>query len=513
MSKKAIYHGFDNEYKVKIIDYLSKNHGWLPSLIIGNKVEPIKKWMEDNYPSCIFQETIKLRQAQFDYTKIGKPVPIDIDITNRLAKYELNYMGMIGTAQDATGYNYSFEERKSYYFDILKYWNTVICHIRPDILILFTQPHTPTCNSLYLICKHYYNIDVLFIDPVSLLEQYYHMIGISLDELHAPIMKLYNSSEKLEISQSTKEYLDSLRGEHPKIPGYILECHKYFDQNSPIFRFKPFIRLLLTTLIKGTGFNITTDWKKNQKPYHLLQSRMNDIEHFIFREKLRNNNKKLRKYYDPLCVKPDYKRKYLYFAASYQPEANTATNAGIYESFLLALDILSYVIPDDWIIYYKENPTIFRSSPSNKGFMKRDKCFYERINKFGNIQFVSSDINTFMLIDNSQAVATVSGTAAWEAVNRGKPALSFGNAWYMGCKSIFWVKTLDDARNAIKKIVNDYKPDLNDIERYAASIEKVALKGMIHRNFNEEIKKSQNPEYELQRIAKALYTAYERHYS
>ena len=72
---------------------------------------------------------------------------------------------------------------------------------------------------------------------------------------------------------------------------------------------------------------------------------------------------------------------------------------------------------------------------------------------------------------------------------------------------------MQDAQKAIDKILNGYKPDPDDIERYAASIEKVAVKGMIHRDFQQEIKKCNDPQFEMERIAKAIYMAFDRHYS
>ena len=78
--------------------------------------------------------------------------------------------------------------------------------------------------------------------------------------------------------------------------------------------------------------------------------------------------------------------------------------------------------------------------------------------------------------------------------------------------NIFWIKTLQDAKEAIGKILNGWKPDQVDIERYAAAIEKVAVKGMIHRDFSDRIKKSKDPQFEMERIAKALYEAYDSYY-
>ncbi len=517
MSKKRlIYHEFTGKHQIKIVEYLFEKYGWEPVMMTGHNVNFIQDWMNMNYPSVILQDTLRLRQAQFDYSKIGTPVPIDASIISSLSKCELNFLANMA---DPTGWNYSFTERRSFYYDILKYWNTIIHHLQPDLFVSFTLPHTATCHSLYLICKYHYSIDVLFLNPVPLFNKNYHVISRSIETPYAQCMELYESAEAIAPGTEVKENLTEVRSKRGRTPQYILDTLEKDKKYSQIFRIKSFISLIKSfiSLIKstikdGTGFRKGQwDWKKNKKPYYLIESRMNYFGHFLFRNDIRRKNEKLRNYYMPLCVEPNFKKKYLYFAASYQPEATTVINAGVYEDFFLVLDILSSVLPEDWIIYYKENPYTFYGS--SLGSLKRDKYYFERINSYKNIKMVSSDISTFELIDGAQAVATVSGTVAWEAVVRGKPALSFGNAWYMGCKSIFWIKTLQDAKNAMEKIVNGFTPDQTDIERYAAAIEKVAVKGMIHQNFDESIKKCKDPKYEMERISKALYNAYIQHYS
>ena len=95
---------------------------------------------------------------------------------------------------------------------------------------------------------------------------------------------------------------------------------------------------------------------------------------------------------------------------------------------------------------------------------------------------------------------------------RGTPALAFGNAWYFGCKSVHKINTLDDAKNAIKKICDGWKPDTKDVDRYAASVEKVAKRGLIIDNFDEKIEKSNNPQIELKKIADSIFNAHQKYF-
>ena len=504
-NKKVIYSSFSNERQV-IVDYLYENHNWEPVLFFGDK--NVHNWINDKYPKSIFADNMEIRQAKFDYSKIGAPVPIDAKLISNLSEFESNFFN---TLEDTNNFNYSYFERRSYYYEILKYWNSVIQRLKPDLFILLNSPHTATCYSLYLLCKYHYSINVLFLEPYPLFNMKYHYMGISLEKSHSVIMKLYNSGEELYPSKEVLNYLNEVRSIHGKTDNIINSIWDGIKKNSSLFRFKHFFKLLIHTLITGSGLRKAhVAWKKNKLPYYLPSSRFNNLEYFLFVERLRNKNKKLLKYYNPLCVEPDLNKKYIYFPASYQPEALTEVNAGVYHNLFLVLDILSYVLPKDWVIYYKENPVIFDRAPWIKGALRRDKYYFQKIDSYQNIKMISATYNTFKLIDSAQAVATVSGTVAWEAVLRGKPAISFGSAWYMGCKSIFWIKTLKEAEEAMKKIEVGFVPDQQDIERYAASVEAATVKGMINSHDGIKIQLN-NKKDNMLKMAKGIYEYYITH--
>ncbi len=165
MTKKVIYYEFTNEYTIQIVRALEKNHSWKPVFISGYAADKAKqKFGEILNKDCVFQDAMKLRQAQFDYTNLGEPFPIDATILASLSQYELNLMGVL---QDTTGWNYSFDERQRFYFDILKYWNTVIKKFKPDLIVFFTWPHTAACYPLYLLAKHHLGIPNIIYRPYT----------------------------------------------------------------------------------------------------------------------------------------------------------------------------------------------------------------------------------------------------------------------------------------------------------------------------------------------------------
>ena len=357
---RVIYHYFGCENRFRIIEFLNEKHNWDPVMMMGRSSKKFSRLLEEKYPKCILESPDGLRKSEFDYSKFGQPVPIDSDIIAELSKYELSFLNnLYGTDP----WIFSFQERRTHYYHVLRYWNTVINKLKPDLLVFNGWPHTPSCHSLYLLGKYYYNIDVLFVDTVPLFNGAYHTIGCSIEDLGAIVDDIYRSNEVLKMSSNVREYLNQVRSEKGLTPKYIVQSKKKFNNNRRLLTAVMRYLGLMRRIVSGDAFSNTVDYKSSRSPYYLKKSKANQVEYMFYVEKRSLDNYRLKRVYEKYCVEPDYAKKYLYFAATYQPEAVTATNAGVYDDLFLALDILSYSIPDDWVILYKENPMIFSASP------------------------------------------------------------------------------------------------------------------------------------------------------
>jgi hypothetical protein len=124
----------------------------------------------------------------------------------------------------------------------------------------------------------------------------------------------------------------------------------------------------------------------------------------------------------------DLSKKYIYAPLHNQPEMSTSALGGIYRDQVLLIETLARQLPKGWRIYVKENP--------RQGSFARGPLFFHRLTRIPSVTIMPSNANTLALSANAQFVATVTGTAGWEAIRQGRPALVFGAAFYQSLPGV-----------------------------------------------------------------------------
>ncbi len=162
---------------------------------------------------------------------------------------------------------------------------------------------------------------------------------------------------------------------------------------------------------------------------------------------------------------------FIYFPLQLQPEATTSSIGDIYVDQALAIEHLSTILPDDVLIYVKENP--------KQGAFMRDHLFFHRLARVKNVRIMPSFANTNALLDNCKFVAAVTGTAGYEALRKGKPALVFGNSWYKNLIGAFRF----DFNLKYKDIIN-FKIDHELLEKQVGSMLSQMGNGLVDKAYN-----------------------------
>jgi hypothetical protein len=121
--------------------------------------------------------------------------------------------------------------------------------------------------------------------------------------------------------------------------------------------------------------------------------------------------------------------KLAYFPLHLQPELTTSTLGGVFQDQLYAIELLSSLLGEEWLILVKENP--------KQTYFQRRQLYFRRLGELHNVRLVPSSYSTYKLMRRARFVTTISGTACWEAIKGGKKCLIFGQAWFSGLPGVY----------------------------------------------------------------------------
>jgi len=91
------------------------------------------------------------------------------------------------------------------------------------------------------------------------------------------------------------------------------------------------------------------------------------------------------------------------------------------------------------------------------------------------VALVPMQTNSMELIKASQFVATITGTAGWEAISVGKKALVFGSPWYLSLPGVYKFEDL----NGLEDIVDSPGVDSNLLAQQVSSLLCKAAEGVV----------------------------------
>lgn len=154
------------------------------------------------------------------------------------------------------------------------------------------------------------------------------------------------------------------------------------------------------------------------------------------------------KYYQKkACKSIDLGCKYVYFPLHYQPEMTTNVIGGKYVNQAKAIYDLRKVLPAEYTIVVKENPI--------QDWYMREKGFFKIIDSLPNVVYAPLDTSSYHLSQNATSVATIAGTAGFEALYYRKPVICFGMPWYKFLPGVFDFNEIKDINEVLNFTYNN----------------------------------------------------------
>lgn len=348
--------------------------------------------------------------------------------------------------------NFCVDERRHIYYNMLQYWNGVLDKYKFDAIIFPVVPHTVYNYVIYELAKLRGIKTLMFAETGFLDFHVYKVVCMIYEDWMEGSKKLRERT----FQNSGKNF--SLEDLSEDVRGLYL---KRIDSREDM-------TLQYWTSHKNKYSGISYAVKKIKNIYTSIKDGtiLKKIPHFF--AKLKNN---LKKEYEALQACPDFNKKFIYVPLNYQPERTTSPEGDMFADQILMVETISAALSSGWIIYVKEHQSQWRVRSNVNYSSIRYKGYYKRLAQIKNVKLIPISTHSLTLIDKSAAVATVTGSAGWEAVFLSKPVLIFGYPWYRDCHGVFTVRDVVSCKKALDAISQGYQVDQQKVINYLKSFE------------------------------------------
>ena len=435
MSKKVFYFMNEQSYWIDIVKKLEKEKQWKPVLWVTNEV--LQPSIKEEFPLTKIIDLQNHRRGEYKVESVG----LDQNIIEKYILSEKNVLSMMNR-MDPTRNNFSYQERLHLYYKMLSYWIKVFEDYKPDLVMFDEVPHVPFEYIMHEVaCMN--NIKIIRLNPIHINNRFLLLgqINKTPDYIRKRYLENINQDEILLSDDMKQYYINLTKNYHDAEPIYM-------KKDVGLKKIKWFFSAINFVLFKKGNYSYfrVKNGYLNNAYFRKIINIYNIAKSILFKQKL------LRKYKSLVSYNVNLKSNYIYVPLHYQPERTSSPEAGIYNHQWLMIQLLSNIIPSDWILLVKEHRSQFNLRAS--GQMGRYIDYYNELLEIDNVKLVPLEYNSFDLIDNSKAIATITGTVGIESVVRGHPVLVFGNPWYQDCEGVFNIKYKKDLEDFFQKIDN-----------------------------------------------------------
>jgi hypothetical protein len=483
---KAIYYiGCSESFWLEIAKEMRKRNDWRAVYWTGGS--EFKKSVLNEFPDCYYQVNIDAAMGRF-----AKGAPrtrlLDAKMMKACSQEMLLAMDQMDRMDPLNAF--SFQERWDHFKLLMNHWLETLHDTKPAIIFFSQPPHMVYDYVLYILCRHL-NIFTLMCFPTAVPAR--SLVMSSFEE--GPLDVIQGYHRRLKSNQSTEVELS------PEIQIHWEKSQQQYSQATPAF--------LRDVKQKNLDAEADRSWKsrlvKYSRPLQLsknliqeskriigpapanyikepgksiINSRISGRDWWRHRKRSMARQERLAKDYQNLTKSFDIRQNYVFFALHYQPEMTTNPLGGIFTDQNLALEMLSEALPKDWHIYIKEAPASLSSLYRHSWF--RDAAWYERMAAIPKVRLLDVSLSPFELIDHCRCTATITGTAGWESILRGKPCLVFGHAWYRWCEGVKQVSDHEDLKAWFGKLANDkVSVDQHKVRLFLQTIDQDAVHGFV----------------------------------
>ncbi|OGJ62786.1 hypothetical protein A3C37_04690 [Candidatus Peribacteria bacterium RIFCSPHIGHO2_02_FULL_53_20] len=393
--------------------------------------------------------------AGVDWSTIS---PLDEALVEEMRPCEVVFLEMVSRLEWKRSISYSL--RKQWYLRHLQFWNDYIDKKKINLYIAAWLPHEIPDIVIYHLCK-LKKIPALYFHTSSIRDNSFaeHDIEKSAEQIgkrYEELLREYSGVTDLAQMPLGEEFaarfeaLSVPAGQKPPVEG--VKRLGYWGQVRKTLCLSP---------VSGLRFiaGYCTPGGLRRAVEGIKRSRM-----------IRARDA----YYDAHAIDPDLTARFVYLPLHFQPEASTVPMGGAFSDQNMVAALLNAHLPDDVFIYVKEHP---RAS----SWLARTVPMYQELLAMNKVRFIRRSADTFTLREKCIAVATVTGTAGFEGLFRGKPVFLFGYRFYQYARGVYRIRTAEDMKSAIRAVfVEGKKPSLVEARLYLQAMEETGIRGILN---------------------------------
>lgn len=171
--------------------------------------------------------------------------------------------------------------------------------------------------------------------------------------------------------------------------------------------------------------------------------------------------------FDDLYDTPDYSEPYAFFPLQLEPEMATTLSSRFYTDQLWLVAQAASSLPVGYKLYVKEHPAMYSY---------RTRAFYKKLKDIPNVKLIPPTETGLKVVQYAKIIITLTGTCGWEGILFGKPAITFGNAFYNTLPSAKKCENIHDLPYLVSDLLKNPRHDEKQLIDFLTAIFRESVK-------------------------------------
>lgn len=157
----------------------------------------------------------------------------------------------------------------------------------------------------------------------------------------------------------------------------------------------------------------------------------------------------------------DPEENFAFFPLHYEPEISLSLLAPFFTDQIYLIKLIARSLPVGCKLYVKEHPAMV---------VYRPRSYYQELKKVPNLKLINPALTSFEILPYAKLIATITGSAGWEATLLKKPVITFGDVFYNQLSFIKNCRTPEKLAYVVKEQMENFKYSEEELLRLISAL-------------------------------------------